>query len=85
MHAAETGSKSSALWVTGTKSSALWVTGTKSSALLVLCTLAAELRNGGRHPFGDCTLRMELRDSHKSHLFSSILYVQYSTVPMPSS
>ena len=81
----ETGSKSSALWVTGTKSSALFLMGTKSSALLVLCTLAAELRNGGRHPFGDCTLRMELRDSHISHSLSSILYVQYSTVPMPSS
>ena len=73
--AGETGSKSSALWVTGTKSSALFPMGTKSSALLVLCTLAAELRNGGRHPFGDCTLRIDLSDSHKSHLFSSIHYV----------
>ena len=81
----ETWPKSSALWVTGPKSSALFLMGTKSSALLVLCTLAAELRNGGRHPFGDCTLRMELRDSHISHSLSSILYVQYSTVPMPSS
>ena len=81
----ETWPKSSVLWVTGPKSSALFLMGTKSSALLVLCTLAAELRNGGRHPFGDCTLRMELRDSHISHSLSSILYVQYSTVPMPSS
>ena len=50
--------------------------GTKSSVLSVLCTLPVELRNGGRHPFGDCTLRMELSDSHISHSLSSILSVQ---------
>eukprot|EP01047_Picozoa_sp_COSAG01_P013298 COSAG01_NODE_620_length_14784_cov_49.916718_3_plen_124_part_00 len=55
----ETWPKSSVLWVTGPKSSVLFLMGTKSSVLLVLCTLAAELRNGGRHPFGDCTLRMD--------------------------
>ena len=81
----EVGTKSSVLWITGTKSSVLFLMGTKSSVLSVLCTLPVELRNGGRHPFGDCTLRMELRDSHISHSLSSILYVQYSTVPMPSS
>ena len=81
----ETRVKSSVLLLMGAKSSVLFLMGTKSSVLLVLCTLAVELRNGGRHPFGDCTLRMELRDSHISHSLSSILYVQYSTVPMPSS
>jgi hypothetical protein len=71
----ETRSKSSVLWITSTKSSVLFLMGTKSSVLLVLCTLAVERRNGGRHPFGDCTLRIDLSDSHKSHLFSSIHYV----------
>eukprot|EP01047_Picozoa_sp_COSAG01_P034206 COSAG01_NODE_2558_length_7455_cov_164.011963_5_plen_83_part_00 len=60
----ETRVKSSVLLLMGAKSSVLFLMGTKSSVLLVLCTLAVELRNGGRHPFGDCTLRMELRDSH---------------------
>ena len=73
----ETRVKSSVLLLMGAKSSVLFLMGTKSSVLLVLCTLAVELRNGGRHPFGDCTLRMELRDSHISHSLSSILYVQY--------
>jgi hypothetical protein len=77
----ETRVKSSVLWITGAKSSVLFLMGAKSSVLLVLCTLAVELRNGGRHPFGDCTLRMELSDSHISHSLSSILYVQYCTVP----
>jgi hypothetical protein len=56
----ETRVKSSVLLLMGAKSSVLSLMGTKSSVLLVLCTLAVELRNGGRHPFGDCTLRMEL-------------------------
>jgi hypothetical protein len=46
----ETRSKSSVLFFISTKSSVLFLMGTKSSVLLVLCTLAVELRVGGRHP-----------------------------------
>eukprot|EP01047_Picozoa_sp_COSAG01_P086829 COSAG01_NODE_19704_length_994_cov_3.526257_1_plen_111_part_00 len=63
----------------GTKSSVLFVMGTKSSVLFVLfdlCTLAVELRDGGRHPFGDCSTvytenGAEMRDSHISHSLRS--------------
>ena len=53
---------------------------TESSVLCVRCTLPVELRDGRLHCVRDCTLEMELRESHFSHSLSSVLCVQFISV-----
>ena len=53
---------------------------TESSVLCVRCTLPVELRDGRLQCVRDCTLEMELRESHFCHSLSSILCVQFISV-----
>ena len=64
----------------GTNSSVLYRQWSKISVLCVRCTLPVELRDGRLHCVRDCTLEMELRESHFSHSLSSVLCVQFISV-----
>jgi hypothetical protein len=78
-HIPETGSESSVLFLMGTKSSVLFLMGTKSSVLLVLCTLAVELRVGGRILLVTVGYPQALRRD------STVPYHAHRTIPRMSS